>query len=201
MSRKYTRLELLQIRYAVVRNATGDTALARKASQWSNERIEREFGVTVRKTELRPIEDTKKAQRQYLNYKRYIELGFEPKQARKLKRFKPGNIENDIIAFTLRKTRIKNYGKNSLSGRKQQWKEWVRTIDENGKNAIPQNINYLATQINHIALDRYATDDNARYGYAVVYYAYVNQMRIGDVMDVIRPERFSGDIYRYNKKL
>lgn len=196
MSRKYTRLELLKIRYAVVRNATGDTALARKASQWSNERIEREFGVTVRKTELRPIEDTKKAQRQYLNYKRYIELGFEPKQARNAKRTKPEKLEDVTL-----KQRIKLFGKKTPQDRKAQWKEWVRTIDENGKNAIPQNINYLATQINHIALDRYATDDNARYGYAVVYYAYVNQMRIGDVMDVIRPERFSGDIYRYNKKL
>jgi hypothetical protein len=196
MSRAYTRLELLKIRYAVVRNATGDTALARKASQWSNKRIEREFGVSVRKTELRPVEDTKRQQRKYLNYKRYVELGFEPKEAKKLKTKRPERIKDITL-----KTKIKTYGKKTMDDRKEQWREWCKTKDENGKNAIPPQLKELATRINNIALDRYASDDNARYGYAVVYYAYVRQMSIEDVMDVIRPERFSGDIYRYNKKI
>lgn len=196
MSKPYTRLELLKIRYAVVRNATGDTSLARKASQWSNERIEREFGVTVRKTELRPIEDTKQAQKRYLNYKAYIELGYEPKEAKKLKQKRATKVVDSIL-----RKRVKRYGKIEVTDRKKQWKEWVKTIDENGKNAIPKEIKELASQVNRIALQKYASDDNARYGYAVMYYAYVRQMTIQEVMDVIRPERFSGDIYRYNKKL
>ena len=196
MSKNYTRLELLKIRYATVRNATGDTKLARKASQWSNERIELEFGVKVRNYPLRPIEETKRAQRQYLNYKRYIELGVEPQVAKKLKTKKAVKVDDVVL-----KQRIKIYGKKTPDDRKAQWKEWVKTIDENGKNAIPPKIKELASQINRIALDRYSSDDNARYGYAVVYYAYVRQMSIEDVMDVIRPERFSGDIYRYNKKI
>ena len=198
MSKKYTRLELLKIRYAVVRNATGDTALARKASQWSNERIEREFGVKVRKTKLRPIEDTKKAQRQYLNYNRYIELGFEPKQARKLKKVRPV-LDRPVFL----NKRVKIFGKKEPKDRKEQWKYWVSHFKDEEKkvNLIPDEIKNLATMINHYALSEYATDDNARYGYAVMYNVYVLQRPIGDVMDVIRPERHTGDLYRYLKKL
>jgi len=199
MSKKYTRLELLQIRYATVRNATGDTVLARKASQWSNARIEREIGVTVRNYPLRPIEETKRAQRKYLNYKRYIEAGYEVEQARKLKVKRFEKLEDVVL-----KKRVKRYGKKTDTDRKEQWRYWVsHFIEVDGKkiNLIPQEIKDLASQINHIALDRYGTDDNARYGYAVAYYAFVRQMSIADVMDVIRPERFSGDIYRYNKRI
>ena len=196
MSKQYTRLELLQIRYATVRNATGDTVLARKASQWSNARIEREIGVTVRNYPLRPIEETKRAQRKYLNYKRYVEAGYDVEQARKLKTKRFEKLEDVVL-----KQKVKRFGKTTVADRKEQWRTWTSTKAENGKNAIPQEIKDLATRINHIALDRYSTDDNARYGYAVAYYAYVNQMSVEDVMDVIRPERFSGDIYRYNKRI
>ena len=193
-----TRLELLRIRYAVVRNVTGDSTLDRKASQWSNERIQREFGVVVRKAPLRPVAKTKTAQRTYRYYKQYLELGYTPEVARKLKNKKPLPIQ---IVKSFSKEVPSKFNKTTKQDRKDQWSTWVKTINKNGKNAIPTEFKQYAAAINKFALSEFASDDNARYGYAVMYYAYVNQMSIEEVMDVLRPERFDGDIYQITQKI
>lgn len=176
-----THKQKRDIRYAVVRNATYDPELAKQARDWSDKRIYETFGVRVPSTtpKLKDIKPSRKRQAQLRQEKldELKEMGVSIEKANQLK-YKSW----EAIAFKYPTSNVLN------KRRKKRWSEWSK---KGGK--FPPYIKNMTRQVN---LNR-GFDENARYGWAVIYEAY----RHGNPPDWwenwITPDRFTPDIYTY----
>lgn len=163
---KLTRSQRKTLVYRTVRNAFYDTTLANLVSNngWSNERIERELGITVpnKLPELKPLtEKSRKRGARRLDHTIYgLEIGLEPAVVRRVWDYKKGKIDSTkeyhdgLKAYSHRATRYK------------QWKKWSR---KDGLN-FPPELRARAVQYNRDA----NYDDQTSYGYMLVFYEHVD---------------------------
>ena len=200
-SQKDAEAKRKQRRYRTIVNATGDPKLARKYRNKSDVSIELELGIKVPKRKPRLIKEERRG-KQTKKVRNYIvstptikrdELVFtskifkgrkvprvttkvkEPKVARKA----PGAVES----------LFKPYFTPKQDARQDKWGEW----SGNKKKLIPKAIRTMAFRINRRAGLK---DDSAAYGYAVLYYAYVNNEPIDLWLTRLVPDTdFDGELY------
>lgn len=74
--------------------------------------------------------------------------------------------------------------------RQEQWARWSRK-DEKGRHKLPKSLDKMAREINK----KKGYDEYSNYGYATVYYSYVNDSSIDVILAQMRVDIHDGDIY------
>lgn len=206
MARTKTNLEKQAIRRQAIYNKFGDSKLATKAKQWSDERIEYELGITVPKTKpvakkfskerKKELEIQKERFFEARNYllKNYGEFTTEDtKQIQELVKSRlsqksihaslDSNYESGLPFTNLRKDIPKKVQKE---GRLANWKKWA-----SNNNLYPRQIVKLARQYNR----ENKLDKDAKYGYAVCYYAYIGFKDPDLMAKELKPIDYKGELY------
>lgn len=206
MARTKTNLEKQAIRRQAIYNKFGDSKLATKAKQWSDERIEYELGITIPKTKpiakkfskerKKELEIQKERFFEARNYllKNYGEFTTEDtKQIQELVKSRlsqksinaslDSNYESGLPFTNLRKDILKKVQKET---RLKNWANWAR------KNHLyPRQIVKLARQYNR----ENKLDKDANYGYAVCYYAYIGFKDPDLMAKELQPIDYKGELY------
>ena len=202
------RNEYLKYAYRSIKNATGDTQLAKRAQQWSPDRIKGELGIIVRKTELKPIKNVSRKKRELTSYQYAKEQGFTTEEAIKLKRYSKRFIERERAAIVSKPKQRTRFGLpiwDSIALRKREWRKLVKKfakLKKEGKSKYDHPVEIVASNINTSTSSRQgALDINNRYGYAVVYYAYIHNRPLSDIKPVIRIDDQLNDIYIIQQKI
>ena len=202
---KLTKAQKEAKRYASVRNATADTDLARKARKWSDKRIKEELGVIVPKYKktvpLKPIpKDPKVIQRKKRRLTKYQygrSIGLDYDEATKLKQNAKKRIKSTKDYIDQRELDL-NIAKlpQTRQGRLELWREWSR--DE----SLPPQLHKVAREINRTTTNKEGRlDDTDRYGYAVVFYAFIENESYDSMREKIKVNRYDGNRYEDHLKV
>ena len=186
-----TRAERERRRYIAVRNRTYDTALARKARGWSDDRILETFGIRVpqRTPELKPLPTGKQlAQRKQQATLRIAKFNAARSQGATIERAK--RLKNRSWATIRNETSIEpkpreKFTSTTRENRMDQWSSWSR------RGNYPPQIKQRVKEINREA----GFDDNARYGWAVMFYSYIENESIDKWKDLLQADPHDGDKY------
>jgi hypothetical protein len=190
------------IRYRAIRNAYGDSKLADKARNWSDERIYNELAIKVpnRPIKLRKLPSVttqKRKARELKKVKLLIASGIGAEEARYLRResykeineyikeiyYIPVDDEDEITDVGIAKTREEK--------RREQWKSW-------SPRNFPDWVVEMAEKINATTNALGGEDDS--YGYAVVYNAYTKEETVDKWMKILKPSRVVADLYEDVRK-
>lgn len=189
-----TRNEKRRYKYAIIINATSDSKQAIIDRDLADDKFIKKYGYAIRKTEIRAADKRAYTKRTYQRYDDLIKIGYKPEIAFKLK-YRP---RKETIGGIEQKTNIsKPFGANippiakAKPNRREQWRKWAKA------EKYPEHIENIAYAINSAE----NLDANDRYGFAVCYYAYVENESIEDIIDRIKVDRWDGDIYQYTKKM
>lgn len=203
MNKKETRSQRLQRRRNAIINATYNAKLADKAKFWSDDTIFNVLGIKVGKKEVRKanLKNTGErlaAQRLYESDKRNFDTakkyGYTTEQAYKARKLKDKDIHFIIEATT---TIQKAYGKiDTRQGRLNQWKVWASKNNAD----MPEDLKTLAFNFNaQTSKNKSPYDPNAKYGFSIVYYMYVEGYSIQWIKRHLKPDQFDGDQYKVMK--
>lgn len=204
--KKLTQKEKEKIRYRAIRNAFMDRDIAEKYKKRSDERIYKELGIKIPKTlqELKPLPKTKSSKSYYkrkldkITYS--LEIGLKPKRAKKLAKYSKSRIKatRDYV-----KEMRQTYSKES---RKELWKNWTKegkakfSSNEGRRvfyNNLPPELYKLAQDINRNTQNREGKIDiNAKYGFAVVYYMFIEGETEEHIRARYKVDDYDGDRYR-----
>lgn len=187
-------------KYAIVVNATGDSNLAKRDSALSDSKFIQKYGVPIRKTSINKGYNRIMSKRYYANYLYLLTLGYAFEQARKDRRKAPPKMSPKAEFPRPRP----EGGKPELripttkDGRKALWKQWIKD------KSMPDFIKELCYQVNNRAFQKgyRDTDVNSRYGFAVVYYAFILNLPVEVVEnEYLTPETADSDAYKVNIKI
>ena len=183
-------------KYAIILNATGNVKLATKDRQLSDANFTAKYGFDVRKTERQPKGARKSTQYIYNKYLRLRDLGYKPEVAKKLK-YQPIKELGGKLGIGFVSTAFNQPAPKTKASRKDRWKKWAE------KDAIPEYIKKLAYQINDTTKlpNGRKLDIDDKYGFAICYYAYIENKPINEIIDQMQLDRNDGDIYQYQKKI
>lgn len=186
-----TRSERERRRYIAVRNATLDPSLARKARGWSDDRILETLGVRVPK-KIPKLKDLPKgnkllqrqlvAQRKIAKYQYARTRGATIERAKTLK---TASWERVREQTQVKPDTRKRYTAEERENRMDKWSEWSR------RNNFPPSIKKMVYQINREA----GFDPNAKYGWAVMFYSYIENEAIDKWTEQLEPDPHDGDKY------
>lgn len=189
-----------QIKYRAVRNATYDPVEARRAREWSVERIERYYGIRVPKTlpKLKPIPRSETHYKRLrsaalLRLRKYHYMrayGIPAHIARKFK-----NLSWKDIYFYIEDNEYDEepeweVPKEPEKTARKKWNKWSQAAAL-GKDEFPDWVKDMAAWIN----GEEGLDENARYGYAVVWSAYVLGVDVEIARDTLAPDDYAGNFY------
>jgi len=180
-----TKAELRKLKYNLVRNQTADPSEARKARDYSWKRIETMYGIqqTTQKERLKPLPKTIPAYLdQTSSYREHL------------------YATDSIDRFKLKTL------KTTKTQREKLWSEW--SVKEDKK--MPLKVKTLAQQINRSTkfedpknkgYFKNPYDINAGYGFAVVFYAFIDGISIEEAkFRITKMDAFDGDRYQYEVK-
>jgi len=119
--------------------------------------------------------------------------GVTPKK--RLKNKKLYELRSQFYRKSNKVVTSQSFGK-TISDRKKQWSEWSMKDDK----GMISKFRELAKQINRMMGDGKFKDDDS-YGFAVVYWAYIEGKTIEKILALMWVDRFDGNIYVYDKKL
>lgn len=202
---KLTKAQQEAKRYASVRNATADIDLARQARKWSDKRIKEELGVIVPKYKkivpLKPIPTDpkviKRKQRRLNKYQYGRSIGLDYDEATKLKQNAKKRIKSTKDYIDQRELDL-NIAKlpQTRQGRLELWREWAR------EESLPPKIHKIAREINRTTTNKEGRlDDTDRYGYAVAFYAFIENESYDNMREKIKVNRYDGNRYEDHLKV
>ena len=162
--------ELRKLKYSYVRNYTLNAELSAKARDWSFKRIERELGLP--KIDQRPrLRPIPKRVDTYLNR------------------------TADYRSYLTKNKKLQNYRFAVKQSKMQRMASWTRFSEDEQKD-MPKELEQLSKDINKA--NNYKQDD--KYGYAVVFYSFIEDKSIKDIEERMTRDKFDGDIYLFNQK-
>jgi hypothetical protein len=168
--------ELRKLKYSYVRNYTLNAELSAKARDWSFKRIERELGLPKidQRPRLRPIP---KRVDTYLdrtaNYRSYL----------------------------TKNNKLQNYRFAVKQNKMQRMASWSRFSEKDQKN-MPKRLEDLAKQINKKYEEKpFKFQENDNYGFAVVFYAFIEDKSIKEIEERMQRTVHQGNVYLYLEKL
>lgn len=184
-----TRAERERRRYRVVVNATGDVKLARQLRARSDQFIYENYGIKVTKTipKIREVskETRYKKQLQARKVRYAIERGVPVEQAIKLKKTSFNEIEKRARYYTPvnppKSVRISK-PESTRKDRIEHWREWSK---KENKEGFPMFIKRQAERINL----KMGFDVNAKYGYTVMFYSYIEKESISKWLKLIQADK------------
>jgi hypothetical protein len=161
------RKEQESIKYATVRNITGNAKLAQKVRGWSYDRILLELDIVIpeRKPRLKPLPKEKKLKMRNLQEAKFqyaIKRGLDQEQANFLRTKTYKQIEKDLYykkMFTEKSIKVKS---QDYFDRYDQWKELSR------EDELPPELVRQARLVNL----KKGLDINERFGFAVLFYQW-----------------------------
>lgn len=160
-----------KLKYSYVRNYTLNAELATQARDWSWKKIEAELG--LQKIDQKPrLNPIPKRVDTYLN------------RTEKYRQYLNENNKIEKYRFAVKQTPTQ---------RKQTWTKF----SEKDAKDMPKELNELAEQINI----KNGFDPNESYGFAVVFYSFIQDKRIDEIEELMVKDRFDGDIYRFNTRV
>lgn len=160
-----------KLKYSYVRNYTLNAELAQQARDWSWKKIEAELG--LQKIDQKPrLNPIPKRVDTYLN------------RTEKYRQYLNENNKIEKYRFAVKQTPTQ---------RKQTWTKF----SEKDAKDMPKELNELAEQINI----KNGFDPNESYGFAVVFYSFIQDKRIDEIEELMVKDRFDGDIYRFNTRV
>lgn len=195
-----------QIKYRAIRNATYDPAEARRAREWSVDRIEQYYGIRVPKRlpKLRPIPRSESHYRRLraaalLRLRKYHYLrayGIPSRIARKLKNLSWQDIYSYIEDQEYDEEPKWEVPDEPEQRARKKWNKWSQAAAE-GRDEFPDWVKDMAAWIN----GEEGLDENARYGYAVVWSAYVLGVDVETARQTLAPDDYAGNFYEGLEKL
>jgi hypothetical protein len=160
-----------KLKYSYVRNYTLNAELAQQARDWSWKKIEAELG--LEKIDAKPrLNPIPKRVDTYL------------KRTEKYREYLNENNKIEKYRFAVKQTPT------------QRKETWTRFSEKDAKD-MPKELNTLAEQINI----KNGFDPNDSYGFAVVFYSFIQDKRIDEIEELMVKDRFDGDIYLFNKRV
>jgi uncharacterized protein YllA (UPF0747 family) len=156
-----------KIKYATIRNVTGNSKLAQEAKGWSEKRIFEELDIVIpaRKPKLKPLPKEKKERLRNLQSAKFnyaVKKGISGEQANFLRNKTYKQIDKDVSyqkEYTTKPIKLKSA---KYYDRYETWKELSRD------DQLPPEVVRQARLINL----KKGLDINERYGFAVVFYQY-----------------------------
>jgi len=197
-----------QIKYAIIKNITGDVAIARRARSWSWKRLNDVFKIRKPKTEVqikRKYAKSTQSKKRTL-YKKYIALidrNYKPSEAKELAKKSVKTNPKTVQKKPIKESYINNIdrvivGDRSRALREAQWSQWGKDSNDAGGNMYPTEIARTALELN---LKR-GFDNNDGYGWKVLYLAYIEQIPLSEAIDRTQLDPWDqSDIYRYLAKV
>ena len=183
-------------RYRAVRNATYDTKLAKQARGWSDDNIFERLGVRVPKTvpvkrplpKIGTVERERRvraAKRRLQKYSYAVGSGVSYEEAYRL-RYRNWEYVETVSATTMDRERVPVDKPTRKVDRKDRWTEWSQK-----HNDYPEWVKRLAARTNRQA----GFDDNASYGWAMVYYSFIDNEPLDATKAKYQVDPFDGDNY------
>lgn len=162
--------ELRKLKYSYVRNYTLNAELSAKARDWSFKRIERELG--LKKIDQRPrLRPIPKRVDTYLNR------------------------TSNYRSYLTKNKKLQNYRFAVKQSKTQRMKTWTEFSKDKEIN-MPKELEQLSKDINK--QNNYPEDKH--YGFAVVFYSFIEDKSFKDIEELMIRDKFNGDIYLYNQK-
>lgn len=183
------RSEREKRRYRSVLNATGDVALARSMRGRSDTYIFENYGIKIPKKtpEIKTYtkETRYKKQLETRRYRYAVERGIRPQDALKLKKSSFQVIEEKARYYTPvdRPKKIKKLTDEEMRDRRvKKWSLWSK---KDNKDGFPDFIKSQAQEINL----KHGFDINAKYGFTVMFYAYIENESKDKWLKLIKADR------------
>ena len=191
------RNELRIKKQTLVYNATGNKELARQSRDWSEKRILDNTGVTLTKSV--PVrkqfteKQLKRKERDFNKFKYGLEIGLEPVEAVKVKQYNRKRISNTKLYYDRINKPLANK-KLERQRRYDLWKEWSK------KDTMPPVLVKKARNINrNTVVDNAQLDDIAHYGFAVMFYAFIDNDSVENVKEWVKADPFDTSIIEYRE--
>lgn len=197
-----------KLNYAIIRNYTADSALARKMRDWKPEKIFLAIGVNIQektvkqtKSELTSFNtlDKRTKQKQVITNKVKFLLSKKLEDQELLDKLKYRTYREIKQELHFRKRYIINEKIKLHTSEKQarieQWGEWSKR-DKSHKDTYPYSIKKKAMQIN---LEN-NLDINASYGFAMVFYAFTSNKPESYFMKKYAFDPHTGEYLEVSKK-
>lgn len=211
MSKSRTDIRKQKYRYIV--NLTGSSDIARLGREWSYERINSTFGLKIDELSRLPrIKELTNRQKRVRFYKfnaiidsprelipprfkivkNKSRIKLKSKKRKKTKKVKKLKSDKDIkVSYDdllesetlIRDSDVDLYA--SSSSRAKSWANWSRD------DFYPPIIHQMASKSNKEA----GKDENDRYGWAVAYYMFTEEMSMEDVTKLVTPSLVTDDFY------
>lgn len=197
-----------QRRYRSVVNATGDSKLARQLRGRSDSYILETYGIRVSKNipKLKTYsKETKyKKQLEVRKYRYARERGIKPEYIYNpltktdLRKLSFSKIEEKARYYTPKEPPKSVKIEKVEVSRKQRIAKWGVWSKKENKSSFPNVIKQQAQQINL----KKGFEINAKYGYTVLFYAYIEKESTKKWLDLIKADRVTEQaIYKTNMKL
>lgn len=198
-----------KLHYAIVRNITADTMLARRVRDWSAERILIELGINVKETHTHDAKkhltsfntlDKRTKQKQvvsnkmlYLQKKKIEDETLINKL--KYKTYREIKQELEYIKRYKVKTKVSLHP-NEKEARINQWGEWSKRIGKNRYDTYPFSIKQQAMMINK----EHGLDIYAPYGFAMVFYSFTSNKPVEQFIRKYTYDPHTGEYREVEKK-
>ena len=176
-------------RYRSVLNATGDVKLARELRGRSESYIYENYGIKVAskipKIKTLSKETKYKKQLESRKYQYAIARGFKPDKALELRKTSFKTIEERARYLTPREPQKTVKPSKPQISRKDRIKKWSNWSKKDNRDSFPSVIKNQAQQINI----KKGFEINAKYGFTVMFYAYIEQESTKKWLDLIKADR------------
>lgn len=178
-----TRAEKRTRNYRLVRNKFQNVELAKRAREWSDERLYNELGIKTTKTipKLKEIKASRQSyyDRKLSKYQFARDQGLEPSEANEVLNYKESKI---VATAKLKKARRMRASKQKR--RNYKYKLWGSFSRKENKN-FPPSLRKQAVAINRSE----GMDDHDKYGYTVVFFSFVEEKSVEEVKStIVKPD-------------
>lgn len=213
-----TKNELKRLRYRAILNAYHNSHLASKASNWSNERIEKELGIVLPKHIPKIRKNVKQStiRKKELEHKKY-EMMFYELQRQGVDRQKAFEISvnNKRTSYQNIYSILDNYKNKKIIGgatpikpkdilfkewmgldkieRTKMWSEWSKSDHEN----MPEEFSNLASKINKFR----KLDKDNKLGYKAVFEGFINNEDPMKIQQFLTVEPYLPEMYMDIRKM
>ena len=107
----------------------------------------------------------------------------------------------DYRSYLTKNNKIQNYRFAVKQSKKQRMETWSKFSEKEQKN-MPIRLENLAKSINKKYEGKpFKFQEDDKYGYAVVFYAFIEDKSIKEIEERMQRTIHQGDIYLYNQKI
>ena len=202
------RSELRRQKYAYLMNFFQDDKIARAGRDWSWSTIRRRVALdkpdNIKNIELKTYaESTKRFKKTLLSKTTYMsDLGFTPDFIARNRKLPKNEFNNYIEINTGELFNRKVASPVDDNERLNTWKFWSVKQEHNFPKNILDEIHKLNLSTKHDTADKVNLDINSKYGFALAYFMYFNEMELEEAKKIIEPDFMGGGfLYQTERRI